>query len=153
MARFPAQRRGNALVPTTQDGRDVVNKLEHGSDVMVSVTPARNVRQFRLFWALCGVVAEHYEVAKEAIKDELLRETGHVEPVFYRDGSMRIEAKSVAWENMPPDEFDAFFKLAIAKVCEWLGSAPKELRDHVLSMVDSPPLAPRMRTRQTEPAE
>lgn len=136
MSRLPFKRQGNAFVPTTQDGRDAVNSVAHGADVMVSFTKARNIRQFRLFWALCEIVADHFEVTKEAAKEELCTRTGHVEPVFYSDGSMRLRPKSIAFENMPQDMFDPFFRLAISKVIDWLGSAPQEVIDHVFSLID-----------------
>lgn len=145
MARFPAVRKGQSFVPSTQDGRDFLNRVAHGGDVMISVTTARNIRQFNLFWALCEIVADHFEITKEAAKEELCTRTGHVEPVFYSDGSMRLRPKSIAFENMPQDAFDPFFKLAVSKVIDWLGAAPQEVIDHVFSLIDpahSPSIAP-----------
>lgn len=157
MARFPAKRLGGAFVPGTQDGRDFLNRVPHGGDVMISVTTARNMRQHRLWWALCGVLAEHFGMTKENMKDELCEKIGHVDPVFYSDGSMRLRAKSIACENMPAEEFDEFFRLTTAKAADMLDSAPQEVIDHVNSMLDpqhySPPLAPaHSRERQKETA-
>ena len=155
MARFPAKRLGNAFVPGTQDGRDFLNRVPHGGDVMISVTTERNIRQHNLFWALCEVVADHFEITKDAAKEELCTRTGHVEPVFYSDGSMRLRPKSIAFENMPQSSFDPFFRLAQAKVIDWLGSAPQEVIDHILSLLDphySPPLQPAHAERQREKA-
>lgn len=151
MARFPAQRRGAALVPTTQEGRDAVNSLQHGAGVMVSISQPINVRQFRLFWKLCQEVAEHYDVTKEAIKDDLCIAVRHCDVQFQRDGSFKLVPKSIAVETWKERRFDEFFQLCVNKVCEWMGTEPREVREHILSLIDSPQLAPRMRTRQTEP--
>lgn len=138
--RFPARIVANALVPATQDGRDFLNtnRGRHGGDVMISVTTARNLRQHNLFWKLCEALADHFSVTKEAIKEELCEKAGHVEPVFYSDGSMRLKPKSIAFENMPQEEFAQFFRLAISKAADMLGNAPQEIVDHVNSLLESP---------------
>lgn len=137
MPRFPARIVGNSFVPTTQDGRDFLNwnRARHGGDVMISVTTARNVQQHKLFWSLCTVLADHFDVTKEAIKEELCERTGHVEPVFYSDGSMRLKPKSIAFENMPQEEFAQFFRLAANVAATMLGSAPQEVIEHLNSML------------------
>jgi hypothetical protein len=136
MAKHPFVRRGRALVPTTQDGRDAVNALEEGQRVMVAVTPARNVRQFCLFWAACQVVAEATDTTKDSVKDWLLLKLNYSEPIFYPDGTMRIVTKSIAWENMPQDEFETFFDAAILKMSELLAVAPTELRQRFDDLLD-----------------
>lgn len=145
MARFPAIRKGNALVPSTQDGRDELNKIDHGQDVIITVTRARRIRQHNLFWKLCEVLADHFDVTKDAIKDELCERTGHVEPIFYSDGSMRLRPKSIAFENMPQDHFEAFFRLATNKAVDMLGAAPQDVLDHIFSLLEqhsAPSIAP-----------
>lgn len=136
MARFPARHQGNALVPLTQEGRDALNSIERGKDVMVTITKARRIRQFRLFWKLCEVVADNFDVTKDAIKDEFCEKTGHVFPEFRADGSMRLKPKSIAFENMPQEEFETFFKLAVNHAAAMLGNAPQEVIDHVNSLLD-----------------
>lgn len=136
MARFPARHQGDSLVPLNQEGRDALNRVPHGGDVMISITKARNIRQHNLFWKLCEVVANNFDVTKDAIKDEFCEKTGHVYPEFRADGSMRLKPKSIAFENMKQDEFEAFFKLVINYAASMLGSAPQEVIDHVNSLLD-----------------
>lgn len=150
MARHPFQRRGHALVPVTQDGRDAVNRIAHGAEVMASIQPARNVRQFRLFWALCEILSDNssdYDT-KEKAKKGLLYATGHVDIWFDHAGAMHIDPRSIAFENMKPDEFDDFFRAAVRKICDWLGTAPDEVIERVNDMVDAP--RPASRDRKTK---
>lgn len=152
MAKHPFIRRGRVLVPTTQDGRDAVNAIEEGHEVMAAITPARNVRQFRMYWTACQIVAEATDTTKDSVSDWLLLKLNYCDPIFYPDGSMRIVTKSIAWENMPPDEFETFFNAAILKISELLQVAPKEFRQRFADLLDPNTRAdmggPRQRERE-----
>jgi len=155
MAKQPFIRRGRALVPTNQDGRDAVNALDEGQVIMVSLTPARNVKQFQLFWTACQIAAEATDTTKDAVKDWLLMKLGYCEPMFYPDGSMRIVSKSIAWENMPPDEFATFFNAAILKIAELLESSPADVRKRFDDLLDPSTRADmrRLRSPSLAPAQ
>ena len=59
----------------------------------------------------------------------------HVHTFTDRNGNLHISTKSIAFESMTQAEFDVLFRNAINLVCEWVGTKPKELQDHVFSMV------------------
>lgn len=136
MAKHPFIKRGLGLFPTTQDGRDAVNALDEGQAVMVAVTPARNVEQFRLYWAACQIAGDATDTTKRAVSDWLLEKLNYVDLIFRPDGSMKLEPKSIAWENMPPDEFEAFFNAAILKISDLLAVTPKEFRQRFDDLLD-----------------
>lgn len=140
--RFPAQVRHetlvrhHALIPTTDEGRALLKKLGDDDDVMVTVTKTRNIRQFKLFWALCEVIGRGVDMTKYDVKAELCERTRHLEPEFRSDGSMRWRPKSIAFENMPQEEFERFFELATIKASDMLGSAPKQILEEVNRLLD-----------------
>lgn len=161
MAKFPCIRKGKSLVPTTQDGRDEVNRLSSDAEVMVSVTPARNARQFRLFWALCEVIADNSEIynTKRKASDALLYFTSNVDIFINHLGQMMVVPKSLAWENMKPEEFEAFFQDAKPVLFKLLGAKTKGDRaaiiEHINTMLDpnyAPSIAPGS-TRERERVE
>jgi hypothetical protein len=131
------RKQGGALLPTDDEALGVLTAHKEGAEVMVEVKGARNPRQHRLFFALCNVVAEndeHYTTTDTA-KEGILRALQHVHTFTDRNGHLHITTKSIAFESMTQAEFDKLFKDAVNLVCTWVGTKPKELQDHVFSMV------------------
>lgn len=125
------------LVPTDDDAWAALRAHRMGTEVTADIKGARNLRQLRLFWALCAVVAEnddHYDT-KDKAKEGILRELHHVNTFVDRDGNLHVSTKSIAFESMKQAEFNVLFNDAINLICQWLGTQPKDVRDHVYQMV------------------
>lgn len=131
------RRHGNLLVPAGKDGKEAIEAIKEGARVVIDVRASRNPSQHALFWALCDLVAEATDSAKEAVKEWLLEQCGFVDLIFYPDGSMKVRPKSIAWESMEQAEFNSFFRLAVPKIADLLGSAPKEVWKRFEDMLDS----------------
>lgn len=133
------------LIPTDDDSWDALRAHGSGKEVMVEIKGARNLKQLRLFWALCTVVAEndeHYDT-KEKAKRGILRALHHVDTFVDRDGNLHIIEKSIAFESMTQADFNPLFNDAINLVCQWTGSQPKAIRDHIFEMVADKRYSPR----------
>jgi hypothetical protein len=143
MARFPAIRQGRGFFPTNQAGRDATNAVPAGAEVMISVQTARNIRAFHLFWKLCEVIADNHPHIdnKEHAKRCLLRATGRFHLWFDAEGKMHEELDSIAWENMPDEDFREFFRDAVRVIGSWLECLPSEIAQEVEEMI-SPSIAP-----------
>jgi hypothetical protein len=132
------QRIGSTIVPASEDGREALYAIQDGARFVIDIRASRNCRQHALFWALCQVLADNHDVydTKEKAKRGLLIATGNVVTWMDHLGILHIDPRSIAFENMEQAEFNAFFQLAVAKICEWLGNAPDEIRKRVAEMTD-----------------
>jgi len=138
MSRYPFRRVGNALVPASREAAEELRGVADGKHLMVTLKAPRNIRQFNLFWALCEIVAEHSEIydTKEKAKKGLLFATGHVDTWMDVDGRLHLDPKSIAFESMTQSEFATFFEAAVRVVCQWLGTAPADVRNRAGEMID-----------------
>jgi hypothetical protein len=109
------------------EAMEALAAVHRGANCIGDIRGARNVEQFNLFWALCGLVAEARDVPKEVVKDWLLEKQSLVDVVFYPDGAMRIRPRSIKWESMEQAKFSAFMDLAIPAIAELLGAAPADV--------------------------
>lgn len=126
------------LVPTDDDAWAALHAHgAKGKEVLVEIKGARNIKQLRLFWALCQVVAEndeHYDTKDKARKG-ILRALEHVDTFVDRGGNLHIEVKSIAEGSLTQAEFNVLFTDAVNLVCKWTGNQPQEIRDQVDQMV------------------
>ena len=132
------QRRGAAIVPVSDEGREALLAIRDGEEFEADIKTSRNLRQLRLFFAMCKLLADNSEVydTKEKAKRGLLIATGNVITWMDHLGILHIDPESISFAAMEQGKFNQFFQLAVAKICEWLGNAPKEVTDRLYQMVD-----------------
>lgn len=145
------------VVPVDKRGREAMFAIPDGAKFMAEFRTARNPEQHALFFTMCDLLAEQTDTTKEAAKRWLLLKTGFTEMIFLPDGSMRIDPKSIAFEQMEQTEFDSFFRAAVRAAGELLHAAPKDVIDRFNDLLDpttradmkrrlqrkvSPPIAP-----------
>ena len=121
-------RNGALAVPMDDRSRDFLFSIKEGMPFIADTHGARNPKQLRLWWALCTIVAEHFDVLPETISDDVKIAVGHSQVVKQRDGTPKIRPKSIAEESMPQELFNSLLTLAIDKMSEWMAVAPDELR-------------------------
>ena len=139
--------------------------INQGVDVTITATQSRNVRQFRLFWALAKKIADSGVLGDADSRDVvnyLLLKCKHVRYVTnkHRDGEETTPiVKSIRFAQMDQTEFNRLFQRALYIVTsEILPEMPDgELRAEVEKMagVDSPEPEqkprPQRRRRTAEP--
>lgn len=116
-------RKGRALFPMDEATFAAIGKLDEGALVTVTIRRPRNAGQFRLYWAMCGLVAANHadlhdaESVHQAIK--LL--AGWTDKVAMRStGEIIFVPRSISFASMNPDEWDQYLKLAKQVVVEHL---------------------------------
>lgn len=145
------------LVADGIEAMEALAAVHRGQGCMADVRGARNVDQFRLFWALMGLVADQTDTTKEAVKEWLMKKMKYIDMLWLPDGSIELKAKSIAFEKMEQAKFAEFFSAAIPHIAALLDAAPKDVitrfndmldadgRRHfkkIMGFVPSPPLAP-----------
>lgn len=127
------RRKNGFLVPVDQESTDAVMSFQADKDLLCRISGPRNLKQLRMFWALCNIVAENDDTytTKEAAKQAIMRDLKYVDFFLGKDGTINIVTKSIALESMKQPEFNEFFKGAIDLVAGWLKTQPKEISDRV----------------------
>ena len=98
--------------------------LREGRVYQAEITQPRNVKHHRLYWVLCHKIAEALPETFEGEKgvDAWIKlATGH--SYFIPDpftGEPSMVPGSIAFHAMDQVQFDAFYALAIKRVCERL---------------------------------
>lgn len=115
------------LVPLMSAGAELLDSLD-GQEYrcVLTVAKGRSYPQLKLYFAMCGLVADNYEsdatTMTKDIVDQFLRiETGHCTVVGFPDGSYRMFPKSIAFDKMEPDDFNAFIDRAMNVVAAKFG--------------------------------
>jgi hypothetical protein len=121
-------RDGSRAVPADERSLEFLQSVKDGTLFIADTCMSRNPKQLRLWWALCTLVAEHFEVLPETISDDVKIAVGHSEVVKQRDGTHKVKPKSIAEESMPQELFNNLLTAAINKMSEWMGTAPDDLR-------------------------
>jgi hypothetical protein len=111
-----------------------------GSHVLVSTRTARNLRQFRLYWALCSKIAESFEPQRDKYDvDHLLKIKGRhfrwvTDPVT---GELTPRTESIAVESMTQEAFALFFQRCVEIICAEIvpGMDAELLKAEVLEMI------------------
>lgn len=124
------------LVADGIEAMEALAAIHRGQGCMGDIRGARNVDQFRLFWALMGLVAEQTDTTKEAVKEWLMKKIGYVDMLWLPDGSIALKAQSIAFESMEQAKFAELFQAAIPRISELLGAAPKDVIKRFNDMLD-----------------
>ncbi len=119
-----------------------MTKRKPGEIVRAEVKRLRNPHQHRLYWALIGLCFEHQ--TQFATRDQLHNAVkvwlGYCDTVTDKAGREIAIPKSIAFGNMPADQWHDFFNRFIALVCERIipGTDDAELRATLEDMVGVP---------------
>lgn len=146
---------------------DDFGHIRQGTDVVVTATQSRNIKQMRLAWALAGKIAKSGVLGDADSRDVmnyLLKKAKHVRYIAnqHRDGvEVEIIVKSIRFAQMEQTAFDRLFNRMIYIVAtEILPDVPEGvIREEIekMSGVSTPepeaPKPPRQRrTRAAAPA-
>lgn len=140
---------GGALVPLDNDEAAKLQRLKAGGVVRADISQMRNGAFFRKWWVLAKYAFDLWSETVEPIeykgqpvlpefqrfRKDLTILAGYYTPVFSARGDLRLEAKSIAWANMPEDEFERLYSATIdvilRKILSGSSMTEKKLRAHV----------------------
>lgn len=105
------RRVGNTLQPCAKMDAEALEAFDAKRTVRVRITQPRNVGQHRLYWAALKLSWENMDdpppldKLHEAVKVRL----GYASTMTFKDGSSVIIPQSIAFDQMPQDQFKEFF--------------------------------------------
>jgi hypothetical protein len=121
-------RSGPHAIPADERSMEFLLSIKEGTPFIADTHGARNPKQLRLWWALCRLVSEQFDVTEESISDDLKIALGHTETVKSWNGTVKVKPRSIAFEKLEQEIFNNLLTSAVNKVAEWLGSSPKEVQ-------------------------
>ena len=109
----------NALAPTDDASRAVINRLGAGECVEVIVTRPRSVRWHRLYFALCREIGKNQDPPRDedSIDYELRILAGHYDVMHVEGHEVRVP-KRIAFDRMTHDQWNELWprlEMAIAE--------------------------------------
>lgn len=100
---IPMRREGNNLVPADQVAAEMLGEVPANTGVMVTVKVPRNLRQFRLAWALADIVSKSVDWLhdRESAMDWLKIKARHVRMITDPlRGTVAIVPKSISFASL-----------------------------------------------------
>jgi hypothetical protein len=118
------RRDGGTLRPDGDESWEVMDKIPHGSTVVVTVRKSRNPDHLKKYWALCAFAARfdtEYDDRHDI--DEWLRLSvpWMRDEITLGDGRVRVKTKSISIDEMEQIEFDRFYERAVELLSMRLG--------------------------------
>lgn len=134
------RREGNRLAPVDPISEEDLATVPLGKDVLVTVKSPRNLRQFRLAWALAKKVSDACEFLpdSETAMDWLKIKARHVKIIQDpRTQQVAIIPKSIAFASLSQDAFKRVFDRMVYVVCAEIvpGLDEGKLRAEISAMV------------------
>lgn len=131
---------GSVLVPIDPDGKQMVDGLQLGQEVMVTFWTTRNPVHHRLFFHLLNIVVENgaWDGSLDDLRRQILYRTGHVTTTILRDGGILVEIDSMKFTAMSQSKFKRFFDRAVYYISTKILGSPEweTVRDEVHAAAD-----------------
>lgn len=122
---FAKVRRGEkaGLIPTDEDSRALVNRLNDGECVEIEVSRPRSVQWNRMYWGLCRTIGENQDPPRDedSIDAELRILSGHFDVMYIEGHEVRVP-KRIAFQKMDADQWAEYFQRAEMAISERFGS-------------------------------
>ncbi len=113
------------MVPARECDVELIRNLSPDVLYTIKKTKMRNVKFFRKWWSMIHFAFEHWEPAAlpeqrfkdlecgkniERFRKDITILAGHYDASYRLNGEMRVEAKSIAFDEMSEEEFVEFYK-------------------------------------------
>ena len=122
------QKVGDALVPDSDESREILEKLAPGRSYRCEVKQPRNLQFHRLYFALCQRIGSGVGLTAENVSDLFKLATDHVTVIKTKAGMVKVP-KSISFQAMDNTEFSAFFERCVAAAYEHWGIDPADVAD------------------------
>lgn len=110
------------LKPVDAVAEELVGKIKEGREALVTVATPRNPKHHRQYFALLQIVLDQFPEPPyphtDAFRKALLLALGEADPIVDLNGEVHFQARSMAVESMPKDEFDDFYDRTVQKIAE-----------------------------------
>ncbi len=117
----------DALVPASEEDKELLSKIKAGRVVKLTLTRIRNYKFHKKFFALLDFAYSYWEPDEgsfnkwgvvpeknpERFRKDVIILAGYFDATYRLDGDVRIEAKSISFASMSEDEFEKLYSATI----------------------------------------
>jgi len=118
---FIGRRYKSGIGPVNAAEEEAMGAMSGEADYRVVCTRIgrRSNRHHRFLFALIGIARENYAepISTENVKEVLKLRTGHVNVIGMASGEVLTLPKSISFESMDQDAFNAWFPRAVDVLC------------------------------------
>ncbi len=138
------RRVGAVIYPSNDAALEAVRALTERKDYLADwkFRGARSLPQLRLWWSLCGLMAEHSIFPTQVAASNAIKiACGLFDTVMLPDtGEIHLVPKSIAFQSLSQEAWHVVFEAALAVIVErWmLGTDKSELRREAWRRMDGP---------------
>lgn len=114
---------GLSLVPVGEDAHDYLKKQQEGQAYVIDLVRNRNPGFHRRSFKMMKIMHEmsDVDIAFDPWRKWLLIQTGYHRTTGFPDGSVLVEADSMAYEKMNQEKFEVVWRDIHQKFCEIYG--------------------------------
>ena len=114
---------GLALVPTSDEGHDYLKKQSEGQPYVIDLVKNRNPAFHRRAFKMMTILHDmsDVQIAFDPWRKWLLIQAGYHRTTGFPDGSVLVEADSMAFEKMSQEKFEVVWKDIHQKFCDLFG--------------------------------
>ena len=137
------KQRGGILIPASDADEEKLTKFHTGEIYPVELKGSRNPAFHSKMFVFFNFCFQYWKCDREFLSEakqlEVFRKNLTVLAGFYDEfwtikGTLRIEAKSLAYSNMEPDEFEECYKAMInAAITHIFGDADYDIQNRLMS--------------------
>ncbi len=120
----------STLVPASDQDRELLNHIKIGSPTKMSFKRVRNYAFHKKYFALLNLAFDYWEPPEhgegsalaerltvernfDRFRKDVIIRAGYYEATYRLNGDVRIEAKSISFDNMSEDEFGLLYGATI----------------------------------------
>jgi len=116
---------GGVLSPVTEEEAEKLKRFRNGEQYQIEIKLSRNPAFHRKMFAFFGFCFEHWcadkagyqfmdrEAQFNTFRNQLTVLAGYYTQTYKLDGSIRIEAMSLAYASMKPEDFESCYSAVI----------------------------------------
>jgi hypothetical protein len=138
-AEIAMRREGDRLAPVDPVSAEMLAEIPTTKDVLVTVKSPRNMRQFKLAWALADIISKSVDFLpdRETAMNWLKIKSRHVQMITDGKGNTAIIPKSIAFASLDQEGFSRLFNRMIHVTITQIipGMAEDSLRAEIEKMV------------------
>ena len=122
---FVVKRQGPILTPASESDKEILDKVKPGQDLRIEFKRVRNLKFHRKWFALARFAFDYWEPeipdfhghtpAKnfDRFRKDLIILAGYYDVTYQINDKVRVEAKSIAFENMAEEDFEQLYSKTI----------------------------------------
>ena len=137
------KQRGGVLIPASDADEEKLTKFHTGEIYPVELKGSRNPAFHSKMFAFFNFCFQYWKCDRgflseakqfDHFRKELTKVAGFYDEVWDINGNLRLEAKSLAYSSMKPDDFEECYKALInAAITHIFGDADYDIQNRLMS--------------------